>query len=374
MITTKNILILSACAALIFTASSCVRISDPRTSETQDKLDMIANKYMKLYHAPGMILGVWVPGKGGYVKAYGRSDIKSNIKMKENDRFRMGSNTKIFVATVIMQLADEGRLDLNDKLSKYYPGIPYSDMITLKMLMNHTSGLFNYSEDADFGKTFQEGHLHSFAPEDLISYALKHKPYFQPGQGFHYSNTNTALLGMIIEKITGNTLDAEIKNRFIDKLGLNNTYFPKGTDTGGPIAHGYMIEGAKYYDWTKMDVSWGWAAGAMISNVYDMEKFATAVTDGSLLSRKLQRERMNSWVAVKALKDFPTARYGYNVFTFGGYVGHNGGLPGFISYMVRNPRTGVTLVMMMNIQPDDSEASLKILKDVIGIVSPGTKV
>jgi D-alanyl-D-alanine carboxypeptidase len=245
------------------------------------------------------------------------------------------------------------------------------------MLLNHTSGLFNYSEDKEFGGILEADIMHPFTPRQLVAFAIKNKPYFPPGKGFHYSNTNTVLLGMIVGKVAGVPLERQIKDRFIDKLALKKTYFPRGAETGGEICRGYMLnDKGKIEDWTKMNVSWGWAAGAMISDIYDLKTFVTSVTNGSLLSKDLQRERMSSWVELsgKGRDDFPTARYGYNVFTFGGFIGHNGGLPGCISFVVRNPKNGVTLVMMMNIQPKDTETSLKILKEVIGIVCPGTKV
>jgi D-alanyl-D-alanine carboxypeptidase len=373
----KKILNLALILAVMLFASSCARVEDPSSKEIQQKLDALMEGTMSEYKAPGMILAVWVPGKEPYVKAKGLADINAGKKLKASDRFRIGSNTKIFTATVILQLVDEGKLKLDDKLSKFYPFVPNSENITIKMLLNHTSGLFNYSEGEEFDRILEADIIHPFTPRQLVDFAVKNKPYFPPGKGFHYSNTNTVLLGMIVGKVTGIPLEQQIKNRFIDKLALKNTYFPRDSETGGEISCGYMLnEKGKIEDWTKMNVSWGWAAGAMISNIYDLKTFVTAVTDGKLLSSGLQRERMSSWTELsgKGRVDFPSARYGYNVFTFGGFIGHNGGLPGCISYVVRNPKNGVTLIMMMNIQPQDNEASLKVLKEVIGIVCPGTKV
>jgi D-alanyl-D-alanine carboxypeptidase len=329
---------------------------------------------MITYKSPGMILAVWSPGEGGYVKAMGLADIKTGRKLKSSDPFRIGSNTKIFTSTVILQLVDENKLKLEDKLSKFFPKIPNSENITIRMLLNHTSGLFDYSEDEEFGKLLEGDPLHAFTPRQLIDNAIQHKPYFSPGKEFHYSNTNTVLLGMIVGKITGSTLEREIKKRIIDKLHLKNTIFPAGAEITENFCRGYMLKDGKYEDWTKMNVSWGWAAGAMISNIYDMRTFITAVTDGSLLSRKLQKERMSSWVPISKKTNFPSAKYGYNIFTYGGFVGHNGGLPGYISYMVRDPENGETFVMMLNIQPEEGDASLQILKRVINIICPENEV
>jgi len=370
----KNLVYVALIALLLLT-SSCARINEPTNGQIRLELDNVMRDSMARYDSPGMILAVWVPGRGEYVKAMGRSDIKTGRKMQASDRFRIGSNTKSVVATVILQLVDEKKLKLDDKLGKFFPDWPNANNITIKMLLNHTSGLYNYSAVKKFGEILESDPKRPFTPAQLVGYAEKEKPYFEPGKGFYYSNTNTVLLGMIIENITGNALAYEMKARIFDPLGLRNTYFPKGAEINGSLAHGYMFDDGKAADWTYANPSWGWAAGAMISNIYDLKKLITAITDGTLLSKKLQKERMSSWVelgsAVKA--DFPTARYGYNVFTFGGFVGHNGGLPGYISYMVREPKTGITTVMVMNSQPS-GEASLDVLKKVIQIILPGRKV
>jgi len=371
----------TAAALVIFLSlsliSCTVKGKPSLDGRTRQKLDKIMKDSISYFRSPGMILAVWIPGQNPYIKAKGLSDIKTGKRLRPSERFRIGSNTKVFTATVILQLADKGVLKLDDKLGKYFNFFPNSENITIRMLLNHTSGLFNYSEDKDFGKVLEADLLHPFTPRQLINYAVKHDPYFPPGKGFHYSNTNTVLLGMIISKATGVPLRDQIKKRIVDKLALKNSYYPEGAETNGEICHGYMPdEKGKLEDCTKMNVSWAGAAGAMISDIYDQRTFITAVTDGSLLSKDLQEERMTSWVtlsdSIKA--EFPSARYGYNIFKFGGFVGHNGGLPGTISYMVRDPQSGVVLIMMMNTQPADSDASLKVLKEVIQTIIPGTKV
>ena len=371
----KKIILSAPLIALLLFTASCARINDPSNAQVKLELDDLMKSSLVQYNSPGMILAVWVPGKGEYVRAMGRSDIKTGRRMRTEDRFRIGSNTKSVVATVVLQLIDEGKLKLDDKLAKYFPKWPNGGNITMKMLLDHTSGLYNYSESEKFGRLLMSNPNRPFTPEQLLAYAVKANPYFEPGKGFHYSNTNTVLLGMIIEKITGHTLAFVVKERIIDRLGLKDTYFPVASETNGAIAHGYMFDNEKAVDWTDANPSWGWAAGAMISNVYDMKTMVTAITDGSLLSSGLQRERMNTWVnmggAIKS--DFPTARYGYNVFTFGGFVGHNGGLPGYVSYMVRDPETGVTTTMMLNTQPN-TDAALQVLKRVIQIILPERKV
>lgn len=371
----KKCLMSASLIVLLLFASSYVRINEPTNAQTQIELDNLMKSSMAQYNAPGMILAVWVPGKGEYIKAMGVSDIKTGRKMQVSDRFRIGSNTKSVVATVVLQLVDEGKLKLDDKLITFFPKWPNAENITIKMLLDHTSGIFDYSTTKKLLEMYEANPKKQFTPDELLNCAIDQSPYFAPGKGFHYSNTNTVMLGIIIEKLTGDTLAAEIDKRIFKNLGCESSYFPVGSETNGPLSHGYMYENGKYQDYTYANISWGWAAGAIISDIYDTQKIITAITDGSLLSKDLQKERMTSWTpySKNKLKEFPTIRYGYNIFKMGGFVGHNGGLPGYVSYMMREPDTGITSVMMLNTQPS-GEASLEVLKKVIQIILPGRKV
>lgn len=370
----KKCLVLITIILMLVFLSSCAKQQPPLNAINRVKLDALMQETMNEFKAPGMILAVYAPEHEIYLKALGLANIKTKRELSTNDLFRIGSNTKTFTATVFLQLVDEKKISLKDTLDDYFPKLPNAGKITMKMLLNHTSGIYNYSDDEDFTKVLFADYRHKFTPEKLIEFAAKHEPYFPPGKDFHYSNTNTVLLGLIVEELTGNTLEKEIEERIIKKLDLKNTFFVPRSDMIKGLCHGYMLEKGKYVDWTNLDMSWGWAAGEIISNVPDLHKYVVALTDGTFLSPRLQKERMGTWVKLGAEKMFPSARYGYNVFLFGGFIGHNGGLPGYISYMVRDPKKNTTTIMMLNIQPEDSAASLEILKKVIKILYPKVKV
>ncbi len=334
--------------------------------EMVKQLDQLMDDSLKKYQTPGMTMGIWIPGQGAFVKAKGLADVSTKQKMNTHYLFRIGSMTKTFTATIILQLIDEGKLAFDDPVSKFEP-FPGSRNITIKELLNMTSGLYNYTELDWLAKEFTTNRFEYYAPEFLLDAGIDHRSYFWPGRGFHYSNTNYVLLGLIIEKVTGNRLQDEYENRIIKKLKLKHTYFPSDNTIQGKYSHGYMVEDGKLVDWTDQNVSWAWSAGGMISNMYDMKKYIKAISDGTFLSPKIQEARLNDWVAMSTkAKDF---KYGLGVFTYKGFVGHNGGLPGFVNLAMYNPKTGATILFMLNTQPQEGDATLEILKKVVDILS-----
>jgi len=201
--------------------------------ETERQIEEAVEKNLKEYGGeepvPGAAIGIWAPGKGTYVKGIGVSDLTTGEPVSADDKFRVGSNTKTFVVTVILQLVDEGKLTLDDDLAGFGLGveIPNAENITIRQLCNMTSGLFEaYNSPA----VWEDGvnPLTHWNPQDLVAAAVENPPNFPPGEGWNYSNTNYILLGMIIEKLTGNTAEEEITKRCIEPQGLNNTSFPVG--------------------------------------------------------------------------------------------------------------------------------------------------
>jgi D-alanyl-D-alanine carboxypeptidase len=191
----------------------------------------IVNQTFEELKVPGAIIGVWMGGYEPWKTTLGVADLKTMQPIMLNDKMRIGSITKTFTGTVLLQLVDEGKISLSDKLNKYFPDFPNGQNITIEEVGNMTSGIYNYSEDSTFGATLTNSLTTSFTPLELIDIAEKHKPYFDPGKGMHYSNTNFILLGLIIEKITGNPLQTEIQNRILNPLGMTNSNLPESPRT-----------------------------------------------------------------------------------------------------------------------------------------------
>src|SRR4028119_1681900 len=191
---------------------------------------------------PGALVYVDVPGEGTWSQAFGTGNIEGDTPITPDDHFRIGSNTKTFTGTVVLQLVDEGKLRLDDPVSKYQPEVPNGKNITIRELLNMSSGLFSYSEDKGFNQTLDSDPHKVWEPEELVSIGLRHKPVFPPGKGFYYSNTNFVLLGMIVEELTGRPLEEAYEERIFEPLGMTQTSLPERTSAAIPDPHaqGYM--------------------------------------------------------------------------------------------------------------------------------------
>jgi len=359
------IVALIALVAVIFYPKSKPSFSP----EIRQKLDTFLTESLAKYKAPGIMVGIWSP-EGSWIGTKGVRDITTGEPMDPAYKTRIGSLTKTFTGTVILQLVDEGKIGLGDTLDKYRPYIPNADKITIRELLNMTSGIYNYLEIDWIGKAIFANRFRVWEPKELVNAAIKEKPYFEPGAEFHYSNTNTVILGMIIEQITGNRADDEINTRIIKKLDLKNTIFPTANEIPGDHIHGYsdLENKSELVDWTTQNVSWGWTAGAMISNMYDLKRYVKALTDGTFLSKELQEKRLTEWVDVKK-KGISFVKYGLAAFNAAGFIGHNGELPGYITGAFYNPEKDITIVIISNIYERD-RAILEIFEGLVKIAFP----
>ncbi|MBW5420083.1 serine hydrolase [Streptomyces sp. BG9H] len=226
--------------------------------------------------------------------AAGLADTASGERARPHQRFRIASNTKSFVSTVLLQLEGEGRLSLDDSVEKWLPGVVQGNgnagrAITIRQLLNHTSGIYDPTTGPEFFAPYLERHEwdHVYTPRQVIARAVRHKPLFAPGGGWSYSNTNYLLAGLVIEAVTRHSAPSEIHRRILVPLGLKDTSFPV-TDPAihGPHLHGYDLAGR---DVTRFSPSYDWTAGAMISTVDDLARFHRALFTGKLLRPAQQR-------------------------------------------------------------------------------------
>ena len=314
--------------------------------DIEARIDQLVNNAMSFSNIPGVIVGAWAPGQGSYVKAYGMADITSGEPMQTQDRVRIASITKTFVATVALQLVDEGRLGLDQTIAGYLPQIPQSGIITIRELLNHSSGIYDY-EDQAFIRSAAENPLKVWTPEQLIALAVSHPATFAPGSSCAYSNTNYIALGLIIQQVTGNRLEDEITKRIIEPLNLSNTDFPVGPDMSGQYSHGYMdmTNSGQLTDITRMDMSWDWAAGGMVSNLDDLKVWAEALGTGQLISPAMQNERLK-WISMPEFGNF--ASYGLGILKIGDFIGHTGADPGYNSAMYYLPEKDAVIVVLFN--------------------------
>ncbi|GAA2782580.1 serine hydrolase domain-containing protein [Streptomyces rameus] len=288
---------------------------------------------------------------GTWSTTAGVGDLRTGGHRSAADRYRVGSITKTFVATVLLQLEAEGRLSLDDKVDRWLPGVVRGHghdgrHITVRRLLNHTSGIYDYTSDDDFARAhflkdgFFRHRYDTLTPGALVAIAMRHEPEFAPGTSWSYSNTNYVLAGMVIEKVTGRSYATEITRRVIDPLHLTATSVP-GTRVTVPRpssrAYSKLAETATgpTYDVTALNPSLASSAGEMISDSADLDRFYSALLRGKLLPAH-QLKEMKTTVKIDGV---PNVRYGLGLMdttlTCGVHVwGHDGGIHGSTSSAV----------------------------------------
>ena len=324
---------------------------------------------------PGVALSVARAGKTIYAGAAGVASIAENTPLKADDRQRIYSIAKTFTATVALQLVDEGVLSLDDTAVDWLDDpavtrIPNANTATLRQLLLHTSGIYDFADDTD-SPFWLDAFLGPDAdwtkvwtPEDLLAYAdgANHAPYFAPGQGYAYSNTNYILIGLIVEQATGRTYGAELQSRILEPLALADTFLAEGTAMPDGTIDAYQVVDGQLVSLSGTNLSWAWTFGGMVSTTADLARFSRAVFGGELLSPASFKE-MFTFVPA----DKPGKFEGMGVYKIGTpngeLVGMDGTGPGANSSMMRLPEPDLTVVLIGNMAPD--EGATELLRDEV---------
>jgi D-alanyl-D-alanine carboxypeptidase len=286
---------------------------------------------------PGVVVGVWVPGEGEYVVARGKANLETGEEREVGDPFRVGSITKTFVATAVLQLVEEGELSKSDKLAEWYPGFPNAEKITIRHLLGMQSGIVDPGGDPEqYGST-----------EEVIEASARFGDAFMPpGQRTEYTNVNYVILGEIVGKVSGIDTEDQVARAILEPLGMKNTTFPSGDDLPGDLrGYTYDFSTGRLEDTTSFNAAQAGGAGAMISNVSDLKTWAKAVCTGRLLDPETHRARLDA-VPIQGLPDF--VGYGEGIMQIGAFCGHAGGVPGFDSIVLYLAEEDATIIVSVN--------------------------
>jgi D-alanyl-D-alanine carboxypeptidase len=329
------------------------------------RLDAAINQVMKDASIPGVAVGIWGPD-GDYVRAFGVADKKSGAPMRTDFYSRIGSVTKTFTVTALLQLVDQRRVSLDDPISKYVPDVPSGDQITLREMAQMQSGLTTYDDVAAFADQYIADPHQSFTPTQLAAYALAEPLQFPPGTQYQYSNTNTVLLGLVVEKQSGQRLPDYISEHILAPLNMKHTSFPVTATFPDPHAQGYTVIEGHDHNATDWNPSWGWAAGNMVSTLADMQIWARALASGTLLQAEIQRQRLDTTVPMNAEK---SALYGLGLFNDGGWIGHTGVIFGYQTAVFYLPQAQTALVFFINTDVPH-EVGTALARAITTVISP----
>lgn len=303
--------------------------------------------------------GTLVYARNGADEAFaaaGVADTATGEPARTGDRFRIASNTKSFVATVLLQLEAEGRLSLDDSVAKWLPGVIQGhgndgSRITVRQLLNQTAGLYDPTTDPAFFAPYLQRHDQGYVyrPRQVVAMAVAHAPTNAPGTAWNYSNTNYLVAGLVIEAVTGHTPAQEIQRRILTPLGMAHTSFPiTDPEIHGPHLHGYDLSGN---DVTRFSPSYDWTAGAMISTLADLARFDRALFGGELLPPAQQRE-LETPAATPDAHGYALAVRAAPADCGGSQVPAwetDGGGPGFTSFTLTSQDATRQLIMVGNV-------------------------
>jgi D-alanyl-D-alanine carboxypeptidase len=275
--------------------------------------------------------------------------------MAVGDRFRIGSVTKSFVATVLLQLVNEGRLRLNDSVDRWLPGlIPGGGAFTIRQLLQHTSGIYDYTHDSALRTAVLSDPLRVWTPRELVRIATSHRPLFRPGARWAYSNTNYIIAGLVIEAVTHRSVANEVRDRIFLPLRMRATSFPDGPEIVGPHADGYLFYGSPLVrDTGHVSPSAAWAAGAITSTVDDVATFYRNLFAGRLLPSPLLTEMETT------INTGNGDGYGLGLLELrtpcGRMLGHDGDFPGYATEAFSTPDGRRQLILLLNSDQFGSE-------------------
>lgn len=353
-------------------ASPALKTVDPAALQT------LVDQTIKDWLIPGAVVLVRTP-QGDVTVGSGTTELGRPQTPDASTHFRIASNTKTMTSAVILQLAQEGRLRLDDPVSKYVPGVPGGDTITVAQLLAMRTGLYNFTNSQIIANSLDNDPARAWQPRELLDIAFAQPANFAPGAEFEYSNTNYVLLGMIIEQVDGRSLADSMQARLFGPLGMTNTEFPAAADNTlpEPYAHGYLygsssvaLFGEPEYtpeqiaaahdgtwpptDFTGVNHSFAFAAGGVVSTAGDLATWMDALVGGKVLDS----EHQQLWAASPQVEDpdKPAGQwYGYGIarqkvgditLTF-----HGGETAGYNSFMGVDAANDMTLVVWTN-QPD----------------------
>ncbi|GAA4483500.1 serine hydrolase domain-containing protein [Rhodococcus olei] len=420
---TTRFAVLATSAALVI--AGCSQTSEPTSSPTSDGSPPAATAAVptgavlkpvdpagfqatvaaaaEAMTVPGAVVLVDTP-QGAFTAVVGTTKLDEQTPPDVGTHLRIASNTKTMTAALILLLAQDGRLDLADPVSKYVPGVPNGENITLAMLLTMRSGLYDYTSAPELAATLDADPTKAWTPQEVLDIAFRHPPEFPPDAAYDYSNTNYALLGLVAERVGGRALAEQFRERLFGPLGLPQTSLPAADDNTIPDrhSHGYMYGDSSYalvdkdypadmqeaalsgalqpVDYTDQNPSYATAAGGAISTAEDLASWIRTLVSGKVFNAEYRQRWLHS-----LRPEDPNApdgqQYGYGIShqRFGPQAAmyyHGGELPGFNSFIGYDPDNDVTLVIWTNLtlSPEGKTTANALLPTVLDEIYTGLSV
>ena len=335
------------------------------------------------YGIPGISAAMTFPDGTSWVATVGYADVARHRAVTATTAFAAGSISKTFTSALILRLAEDGRLSLDTPVRTYLPRLAIDPAITVRQLLDHTSGLDDFFSHSAIDKALLAHPTRRWSAADSLKFVAK--PYFRPGAGWHYSNTNYLVLGMIAEAAGHAPLATQLRRTFFDPLGLRRTVYQSVEKPRGPIAHGYRFtslnpkqkgidvsDGTAVIPFTSVVTASG-GAGSIATTASDLVRWARALYGGSVLRPETLAAMVDDATVTTALKSSVPYGLGVQVVTIDGRqaMGHSGRLLGFRAVMRWLPAEGIAVTVMTNQSRTDPNLLVRdLLRSVIGVPQP----
>ena len=313
-------------------------------SDLREEVDALASKFSASEELTGFTIGVARGKDTLFLKGYGFADLENSVAASETTVYRIGSITKMFTAAAILLLVEEEKISLDDSISKYLNEYPDGERITIRHLLTHTSGIFSYTDLPGFLKRAR----HDLKPAEIMALFQDEPVHFSPGEMFRYCNSGYLLLGIILEKVTGQQYETFLKDRIFEPLDLDATVYDRHRKIIPNRARGYAKRGDQTVNAPFVSMSQPYSAGALASTAGDLLNWMRSLAGGKVLNSELFQQMTTPGELINGTK----IKYGFGCFLdkVDGRtaVRHGGGIPGFVSELAYFPESELTVAVLIN--------------------------
>ncbi len=365
----RSLLLLAGAAGLDASAARAQAAPPPWSDPVRAaKLSQAIDRALAEKLIPGAAVAIR-QGDARFTRDAGLADIQTGTPPAPGTNFGYRSITKSFVTTVVLQLANEGRIGLDDPVGKYVSGVPNGNVITIRQLAEMRSGLFNYTASSGFRNEFPLDPSRVWTARELLAFAFAERPQFAPGTSYQYSNTNTLVLGEVIGAVTGRTWSEEVRRRLTNKLGLASVVDQGAGAIPAPAAVGYVDGGNGPQSLAAFNGTGTGASGALVGVIDDLERWGKAIGTGATLSKADFVARLKSFGSTKSDPNSPQYdSYGFGMGEISGWIGHTGNGLGFQALVMYDRANDRTISILFNASNADNDAPAHLFSELLAIL------
>src|SRR5215204_240384 len=367
----------TAVASVPYLAGRSAAFGKGKANGADAALDRALKDLVAMEGGPPGVIAVIQRGQHREVHTFGVANVRTGRPMRIHDRMRIASAAKAFSGAVALSLVSEGELSLNDTIGELLPELPEAwSEVTLRQLLNHTSGIPDFSLALEFQEALLASLTKAPPPEELLSFVRDEDLLFDPGSEYHYSNSDNIVVGLMVEAATGKSYEDQLRERVYKPLGLSKTTLPRGPNLRKPFIHGYDLSENPPEDVSELVAAgWSWASGGIVSTPADLNDFIRGYVGGKLFDKRTRAKQRRVIEGGSSEPPGPGKNSaGLAIFRYetrcGTVWGHTGNTPGYTQFMAASPTGSRSVTVSINSQlapPVGDPAAFKALRRAEGL-------